>query len=298
MWFCKDVQRANLDRQAGASSQGSECCGHFPVQASARCWDWLCSIPSWGTYTSTVHIQPSFWAVCSHALTVWNLSYWWMYFGNIFVPLFLFFFLFLLMLRNEIEDSLFPSALQQFLVYLTTYCIYSPVTLISSFILCRSWLLVLALLSLFCGWTAYVLECSTKTWMLYCVWNLPSTKWDCFTCLTYDTPVYTSQFDICPFCNSMTLLTHVLLLIHCNPRCFLAELLCNQLSPSYIWTADYASVTTLHWFILNCILFFQTISAICQDHSVLQCCLQRLLPFPLARYHLQISCKIFSVPPS
>jgi len=83
-----------------------------------------------------------------------------------FVP---FFFLFLLMLRNEIEDSLFPSALQQFLVYSTTYCIYSPVTLISSFILCRSWLLVLALLSLFCGWTAYVLECSTKTWMLYCV---------------------------------------------------------------------------------------------------------------------------------
>lgn len=216
----------------------------------------------------------------------------------LFLCSFFFFFLFLLMLRNEIEDSLFPSALQQFLVYLTTYCIYSPVTLISSFILCRSWLLVLALLSLFCGWTAYVLECSTKTWMLYCVWNLPSTKWDCFTCLTYDTPVYTSQFDICPFCNSMTLLTHVLLLIHCNPRCFLAELLCNQLSPSYIWTADYASVTTLHWFILNCILFFQTISAICQDHSVLQCCLQRLLPFPLARYHLQISCKIFSVPPS
>lgn len=171
------------------------------------------------------------------------------------------------------------------------------VTPISSIIYCRTCFLDLALFSLFCGWTTYVSKHSAKNWMLYCVWNLPSTKWDYFTCLTYDTPVYMSQFDICPFCNSMTLLTHVLLLIHCNPRCFLAELLCNQLSPSYIWTADYASVTTLHWFILNCILFFQTISAICQDHSVLQCCLQRLLPFPLAWYHLQISCKIFSVPP-
>lgn len=190
------------------------------------------------------------------------------------------------MLTSEIENSVFPSSFQQLLLYLTTYYIYPPVTPTSSFILCRSWLLDLALLSLFCGWTAHVWERSAKNWMLYCVWNLPSTKWDYFTCLTYDTPVYTSQFDICPFCNSMTLLTHVLLLIHCNPRCFLAELLCNQLSPSYIWTADYASVTTLHWFILNCILFFQTISAICQDHSVLQCYLQRLLPFPLARYHL------------
>lgn len=183
-------------------------------------------------------------------------------------------------------------------MYLKTYYIYSPNNPNFFCHSCRSCFLDLALFPLFCGWTTYVSKCSAKNWMLYCVWNLPSTKWDYFTCLTYDTPVYMSQFDICPFCNSMTLLTHVQLLIHCNPRCFLAELLCNQLSPSYIWTADYASVTTLHWFILNCILFFQTVSAICQDHSVLQCCLQRLLPFPLAWYRLQISCKIFSVPPS
>lgn len=147
---------------------------------------------------------------------------------------------------------------------------------------CSSRFLDLALFSLFCGWTTYVSKGSAKNWMQNCVWNLPSSKWDHFTCRTYDTPVYTSQFDICPFCNSMTLLTHEQLLIHFNPRCFLAELLCNQLSPSYIWTADYASVTTLHWFILNCILFFQTVSAICQDHSVLQCCLHRLLLLPLS----------------